>query len=148
MSSRYKSALHSKTFDRAAKKYRELENQETEKLAKRTTPHAPRTHSNSSLIQAAEEADETARKELEKLPTEIIRRVRAFHDYMQFFVNSNSTIAEEAVAQEAQHQSRIPKQLRKLLDEIAELDDIDERSKREILEDDDCRNVSSWTCRA
>ncbi|GJE86492.1 voltage-gated potassium channel protein [Phanerochaete sordida] len=142
MSSRYKSVLHSKTFDAAVKKFREHENQQTEALARKTTPRAPRAHqSTASLLEAAKRADDAARQELEKLPTEIIRRVRAFHDQMQFFVNSGTTVAEEAVAQEAQSQSRIPKQLRKLLDEIAELEDIGERAKREILEDDDSRNT-------
>lgn len=138
MSSRYKSALHSKTFDSAVKKFRERENKETETLAKQTTPHAPRTHSDTSLLQATERAEEVARKELEKLPTEIIRRVRAFHDHMQFFANSGNAIAEE----EVRPQSRIPKRLRTLLDEIAELEEIGERAKREIMEDDDSRNVS------
>ncbi|EKM56497.1 uncharacterized protein PHACADRAFT_194104 [Phanerochaete carnosa HHB-10118-sp] len=141
MSSRYKSALHSRTFDSAVKKFREREDQRTEALAKRATPHAPRAHSTLSLLEAVRQAEETARQELEKLPAEIIRRVRAFHDQMQFFVNSSGTVAEETVTQETQNQSRIPKQLRRLLDEIAELEEIGERAKREILEDDDSRNT-------
>lgn len=141
-SSRYKNALHSKTFDTAVKKFRERENSETERLAAHTTPHAPRTHSSSSLHQAVQNAEDVARKELEQLPTEIIRQVRAFHDQMQFFVNSGGSVAEEAAASQAESRTRVPKQMRQLLDEISELEDIGERAKREILEDDDSRNVS------
>lgn len=123
------------------KKFRERENAETEKLVANTTPEAPKNHSNSSLLDVAESAQELAQHELEKLPTEIIRQVRAFHDHMRFFANSGGTVAEEAVNGEAQKRSGIPKQLRQLLDEISELEDIGERAKREILEDDDSRNV-------
>lgn len=142
-SSRYKNALHYKTFDSAVKKFREREDAETKKLAARNTPQAPRAHSNSSLPDATESAQEVARQELEKLPTEIIRQVRTFHDHMQFFANSTGTVAEEATNAEVQKRSRIPKQLRELLDEISELEDIGERAKQEIMEDDDSRNVRS-----
>lgn len=136
---RYKSALHFKTFDNAVKKFRARENEETQNLVERTTPQAPRTHSNSSLPDVADSAQQTAQHELEKLPTEIIRQVRTFHDHMRFFVNNGASV--EGTEGDVQKKQRIPKQLRKLLDEIAELEDIGERAKREILEDDDSRNT-------
>ena len=141
MSSRYKNALHFKTFDRAVKKFRQKENEETEKLAKQITPHAPKTHSLSSLPDAVKEAEELARRELERLPTQIIKQVRSFHDQMQFFVNDTGVAAAEVAGEHAPGRTGIPMQLRKLLDEIARLEEIGGRAKREILEDDDSRNV-------
>ena len=142
MSSRYMSALHSKTFDSAVRKFREKENEKTETLAQKTTPRAPRTHSDSSLPTAAEAVSEVAQRELERLPQEIIKQVQSFYDHMQFFVNNAGVAGEEAVNGELQGSTTIPRQLRKLLNEIAQFEDIGGRAKREILEDDESRNVS------
>jgi potassium channel subfamily K, other eukaryote len=141
MSSRYKSALHSKTFDSAVKKFRQKENEETEKISKMARPPAPRQHSSSSLAAATEAAQTEAEAELEQLPTQIIKQVRSFHDQMQFFVNS-SQAGEEIVNEGQQGKAGIPRQLKKLLDEVAQFENIGGRAKREILEDDDTRNVS------
>lgn len=139
-SSRYRSALHSKTFDSAVKKFRERENAEAKRLSTKTTPRVPRAHSDSSLDDALHSAKEAAQRELEGLPRQIIQQARTFHDHVHFFVNSGAGVAEEAATQK---NTTVPKELRELLDELAEVEDLGERVKQEIMEDDDTRNVST-----
>lgn len=139
-SSRYRSALHSKTFDSAVKKFRERENAEAKRLSAKTTPRVPRAHSDSSLDDALHSAKEAAQRELEGLPRQIIQQARTFHDHVHFFVNSGAGVAEEAATQK---NTTVPKELRELLDELAEVEDLGERVKQEIMEDDDTRNVST-----
>lgn len=141
-SSKYKNALHSKAFDTAVKKYRLRENQETEKLAAKTRPQIPRTHTDTSLSAAAEAAQSSAQQALERLPNKILEQAQNFHKHMQYFTNSGDNNWQDATGQTSTQRTRIPKELRSLLDELAELEDIGERTKRDIVEDDDARNVS------
>ncbi|PSR74374.1 hypothetical protein PHLCEN_2v9882 [Hermanssonia centrifuga] len=148
-SSRYKSVLHSKTFDSAVKKFRQQENEKTNRIHAQTKPQVARKHSASSITNATVAAKEDAQRELECLPNEIIREARTFHEHMQYFVNNGGNV-EETMTMESQGQgssgvaSRIPNELRELLDQISEYEGIGERAKREILEDSDSRNVSRF----
>lgn len=72
---------------------------------------------------------------------------------MQYLANNADTNWEEtrnsesaaATANEGRNAaSRTPAELRALLDEIANLDEIGERTKRDIMEDDETRNVSKF----
>lgn len=101
-------------------------------------PRVPKVHSGSSLDDALHSAKEAAQRELEGLPRQIIQQARTFHDHVHFFVNSGAGVAEEAATQK---NTTVPKELRELLDELAEVEDLGERVKQEIMEDDDTRNV-------
>lgn len=140
-SSKYKNALHSKSFDAAVKKYRMHENRETEVIAARARPQIPKTHSDASLQDAAAAANAAVQEELERLPNEIMKQARIFHSHMQYIANNGDASWEEVQNPQSAKNSRTPMELRTLLNEITKLADIGERTKREILEDDDTRNV-------
>lgn len=141
-SSKYKNALHSKAFDSAVKKYRIRENKQTEKIAARSRPEIPRARSDGSLIEAVDAAHVTAQQELERLPHEILKQARTFNSHMQYFANNTETNWDEPSNPPSSKRSRTPKELYLLLDEIAKLEEIGERTKRDIMEDDAARNVS------
>ncbi|KAI0084730.1 hypothetical protein BDY19DRAFT_997463 [Irpex rosettiformis] len=164
-SSKYKRALHSKAFDIAVKKFRQQENRKTEAIAARSHIELPRTPDDVSLEQATREASITAQRELEQLPHQILRRGRIFHSHMQYLTNNNSvdtswgdTKSPEETAgtggaaerdrmtgtmteKNGGSMSRTPAELRSLLDEISNLEEIGERAKKDIMEDDDTRNT-------
>ncbi|KAI0689179.1 hypothetical protein BC835DRAFT_1370125 [Cytidiella melzeri] len=140
-SSRYKNALHSKAFDNAVKKFRQRENHDTEAIAARSRPQIPKQHSDGSLANAAEAASETAQQELERLPDEILKQARIFHSHMQYFANNTDTNWEEAQNSTSGKKSRTPSELRALLNQVAQFEDIGERTKRDILEDEDTRHT-------
>ncbi len=128
------------------------ENKETEAIAARSRPGVPRTHSDSSLLQATEAASVAAQRELERLPNQILQQARVFHSHMQYLANNADTNWEDTRNSESaaatanggkNAASRTPAELRALLDEIANLDEIGERTKRDIMEDDETRNVSN-----
>lgn len=143
-SSKYKNALHSKAFDTAIKKFRARENQETERLAAKSRPRVPRTHTDGSLSVAAETAQETAQQALERLPNKILQQARAFHSHMQYFANNGESNWDDGTNQTSARHGHMPKELRALLDELADLEDIGERTKRDIMEDDVARNVGTF----
>ena len=88
-------------------------------------------------------AQENAQRELESLPNHIIRQTRAFHDHMRYFVNKSGQGMEMlGDGNEGSRTTRVPVELKELLDDIGQLEDIGERAKQEILEDADSRNVS------
>jgi potassium channel subfamily K, other eukaryote len=142
-SSKYRNALHSKSFDAAVKKFRMRENRETEEIAARARPQIPRAHSNASLQDAAKAASAAVLEELERLPNEIMQQMRTFHSHMQYIANNADANWEEVQNPQFAKNSRTPMELRALLNEITKLAHIGERTKREILEDDDTRNVCS-----
>ncbi|KAH9939855.1 hypothetical protein B0H21DRAFT_885240 [Amylocystis lapponica] len=153
---RYKSALHSRVFDTAVKKYRKKQAQESARI--------PRAHSRlqnvSRLTQAiVGQSDDdgtapspvdvgasrdVARRELEALPGKIIQHARTFHDYMQYFVDARGSRhpPDSAGAETGMGMGTdVPGELRHLLDDIAEGEHIGERVKREILQDEDAKNT-------
>ncbi|KAJ3544488.1 hypothetical protein NM688_g5739 [Phlebia brevispora] len=139
-SSRYKQALHSKSFDNAVKKYRKRETEITNQLASQIKPHPQRMHSDSSIDAAIQAAQVSVQRELESLPNQVIHHTRTFFDHMRYFVNkSGQSLAIMEGTPEPKN--RIPVELKDLLDEIAQLADIGERAKRELLEDTYSRNT-------
>lgn len=144
-SSKYKNALHSKAFDNAVKKFRIRENRKTEAIAAHARPGVPRTHSNISLQEATEAASIAAQHELEKLPNQVLQQAKTFHSHVQYLVNNADTNWEDTRNPDsamARCMSRTSADLRALLDEISNLEEIGERAKKDIMEDDDTRNVS------
>ena len=141
-SSRYKRALHSKTFDNAVKKYRQREDDITKQIAAQNRPKAARSHSTSTIDAAIEAAQTSAMRELEGLPNQIIRHSRTFFDQMRYLVEKGGQ-SLDMMESTGEIRTRIPMELKELLDEIAQYEEINERAKREILEDNDSRNVST-----
>ena len=88
---------------------------------------------------------EVAQRDLECLPAEIIHQARMFHEHMQFYVKHGHGIGdpEDKSRPAEERKKRVPQELKVLLDEIAKLEGIGERGKREILQDEDARNVSA-----
>ncbi|KAI0074973.1 voltage-gated potassium channel [Panus rudis PR-1116 ss-1] len=154
-SSKYKSAFHFRMFDNAVRKYRKRENEETARIAKERIRKPGRLTSNvqssddpagQDLQQTVEIAKQKAQGELEKLPGEIIRQAQNFHEHMQYFVNNAEdpqSVYDQTYTpgEETSEGSRIPSELKALLDEIAELEGIGARAKREILQDEDAKKT-------
>lgn len=141
-SSRYKRALHSKTFDNAVKRYRKRENDITSNIAAQNRPQAPRTHSASTIHAAIETARVSAERELEGLPNQIIHHSRTFFEQMRYLVEKSGQ-KMDMMENTGEIRQQTPMELKELLDEIAQYDEISERAKREILEDTDSRNVGA-----
>ncbi|KAI0674561.1 hypothetical protein C8Q78DRAFT_1015567 [Trametes maxima] len=166
-SSRYKSALHSQVFDKAVKKYRKRQLQEAKQRPRSVTAqhgHRDNTnlaHENSnhhilsshhtsehtgtrSTEERLKASQETTQHVLEMLPGEIVRGARTFQDYMQFFVSGAADGVnpfDERDADDSSGMSKIPPDMKKLLDELAEMEHINERVKAEILQDEDARKT-------
>ncbi|CDO70185.1 hypothetical protein BN946_scf184774.g13 [Trametes cinnabarina] len=169
-SSRYKSALHSRVFDKAVKKYRKRNLQEHKQrprtVFKDTSQHTAaqngssrrdrpadgtrRTDSSGLAEDTAEgkplnerlkETEELAQRTLEALPGEIVRGAHTFQEYMQYFVSSASDIAYDENEEDADGVAKVPPDMRKLLDELADMEHINERVKSEILQDEDARKT-------
>ena len=153
-SSRYKSALHSRIFDKAIKKYRKNMKQTQDvkrpRLNSKNTTGAPTGARKDSLrrqqsrptVVRLREAEEQVQRALEVLPTEIIRNARTFHDYMEFFVSGGADGIDPVEEGDDDHgKSKIPPDMTKLLDELGEIEGINQRLKAEILQDEDARKV-------
>ncbi|GBE87357.1 hypothetical protein SCP_1100320 [Sparassis crispa] len=83
-------------------------------------------------------SQEVAQQELEALPEQIIMHARAFHDYMEYFVgNKYGSIHLQGDTVP----SLVPDELKMLLDDITQEEGTSERVKREILQDNEARNV-------
>ena len=117
------------------KKYRKRENELLSKLAHYQRPQVHESHSSASLDAAVETAQTSAQQELESLPNHVLRQARVVHDHMHYFVNKSHMIERDGKAM------YIPEELKELLDEISQLEDIGGRAKRDILEDNESRNV-------
>ncbi|THH32071.1 hypothetical protein EUX98_g2126 [Antrodiella citrinella] len=160
-SSRYKGALHSRLFDNAVKQFRLQENAETRRIAhEQLSPYLRhRAHSLSKPPKVGEDTgeddeseseaitpglvdavSEMAQRDLESLPADIIRQARTFHEHMQFYVKYEHGLAPED-KDRPQRQAKAPQELRALLDEIAKIEGIGEKGKREILQDEDSRKT-------
>ncbi|KAI0646554.1 hypothetical protein C8Q79DRAFT_676942 [Trametes meyenii] len=170
-SSRYKSALHSQVFDKAVKKYRKRQLQEAKQRPRpvvhqhihhstrhedirltheNSDHHTPSSHHTSEhtstqpIGERLKTSQEITQHVLETLPGEIVRGARTFQDYMQFFVSGSADGVnpfDERDADDASGMSKIPPDMKKLLDELAEMEHINERVKSEILQDEDARKT-------
>lgn len=145
-SSRYKSALHSRVFDKAVKKYRKANKQLLDvrhPLSAFHKEHGVFRSPTKPNAQRLREAREQTQHALELLPGDIIRNAKTFRDYIDFFV-SGAPGEIEGMAEGGGVDigiPKVPRDMKKLLDELAEIEDIGERLKSEILQDDDARKV-------
>ncbi|KAI0827166.1 hypothetical protein BC628DRAFT_1409942 [Trametes gibbosa] len=159
-SSRYKNALHSHVFDKAVKKYRKRQLQEGKQRPRpvmsgeRSSSHrqeVPRANGvlDAHLCHGSDDArtvseqlqksQEIAQRALEALPGEIVRGARIFEEYIHFFVSGAADGAspfEDRANDDTHGMTNIPPDMRKLLDELAEIENINER-------DVDARKVGS-----
>ncbi|KAI0371282.1 hypothetical protein BV20DRAFT_1112654 [Pilatotrama ljubarskyi] len=167
-SSRYKSALHSRVFDKAVKKYRKRQLQESKHrprpvVAARTqnggaptqdkpssqgpksSEQQPNGQANTRQIEERlKQSQEIAQHILEALPEEIVRGARTFEEYMQFFVSGavdGANPFDDRGAEDPNGMPTVPPDMKKLLDELAEMEHINERVKSEILQDEDARKT-------
>ena len=89
-----------------------------------------------------QEAQEKSQRALELLPCDVVRNAKTFRDYIDFFVSGSSGeiegMAEAGIDIGA---VKLPPDMRKLLDELGDIEGISERLKSEILQDDDARKV-------
>ena len=92
-----------------------------------------------------QEAQEKSQRALELLPCDVVRNAKTFRDYIDFFVSGSSGeiegMAEAGIDIGA---VKLPPDMRKLLDELGDIEGISERLKSEILQDDDARKVRSF----
>ena len=137
-------------FDNSVKKYRAREDQETAHLVARRTSklkhssHPGTPHKLHISLEAVETAKQNAQKELEQLPAEIIRQTQNFHEHMQFYVNHGQvdpTFDQTPQVGEENRLSRVPTELKALLDQIGDLEGMSSKAKRELLQDEDARQV-------
>ncbi|CAL1708783.1 unnamed protein product [Somion occarium] len=152
-SSKYQSVLHSTMFDNGVRKYRQRESEETARIASNrhctsaNDEESSRPNGSSyeeALPDAANAAKEKAQKELEQLPREIIRHAQNFHEHMHYFASrgQDDDVDDQTEASaDKSKKSSIPEELKALLDQIAELEGINARAKREILQDKDARKT-------
>lgn len=91
-------------------------------------------------------AEVAAQRELEGLPNLVIRQMRIFHNHMRYFVNKSGQSMPMLEGASQDGRVRIPNELKDLLDEISQFENIGDRTKREILEDTASRNVSPLPC--
>ncbi|KAA1478158.1 voltage-gated potassium channel [Dentipellis sp. KUC8613] len=168
-SSKYRSAIHSKTFDSAVKHFRQRRRSNLEQAQKDRTTRPPRRQPNSEqpdekkeTASAAgtaenksltlEEAEKRLNERYEPLPTLILEIVNRFRRHIQYFalVNGHSTAALHALGRPPQDGEEFvppqaemgpPEELKKLLDEIAREEGISERLKDEVWQDEHARNT-------
>ena len=92
------------------------------------------------------EAQEQTQRALELLPGDIIRNAKTFRDYIDFF-GSGAPGEIEGLAEGGGVDIGVPKMppdMKKLLDDLGEMEDISSRLKSEILQDDDARKVRGF----
>ena len=102
----------------------------------------PKTHSLDilnifveSLQDVSSDTHKRVAEQLEALPRQIIRHVRAFTENMQYLMKPEVL---------ADKNETVPDGLKRLLDDVAGTEKISNRIKREILRDPDSRRVSSY----
>ncbi|KAI0360452.1 hypothetical protein OH77DRAFT_1555853 [Trametes cingulata] len=166
-SSRYKSALHSRVFDKAVKKYRKRQIQESKQRPRpvvnnnaqngnantqekrnghaATSSGQPNGQGDTQQIEGRlKQSQEIAQHILEALPGEIVRGARTFQEYMQFFVSGavdGANPFDDRGSEDPNGMPTVPPDMKKLLDELAEMEHINERVKSEILQDEDARKT-------
>jgi potassium channel subfamily K, other eukaryote len=100
-------------------------------------------------LRKLEQMESSLKAQMEPFPTMIIGQMKKFHDDLQYFLISNGHAGELATF-EVQNDGQLasqglqpPESLRRFLDEIAENEDMGERTKEEIWADHHSRNVGS-----
>jgi hypothetical protein len=111
-SSRYKTIIHSSVLDRAVKSIRAERRQ--------TTEHPSHNHDSTSAVNVPDP---------DALAVDIVTNARAIRDHMAWFVNSTGM-------------KGAPEGVLKVLDDIAEGENMDERVKKEFMSNDEARKVS------
>ncbi len=138
-------------FDKAVKNYRKNNKQILDvrhplsaldknpgRLRSPTKPNAVRLR----------EAQETTQRALEQLPCDVVRNAKTFRDYMNFFVSGAPEEIEGMTEAGVDIGTpKVPPDMRKLLDELGDIEGISERLKSEILQDDDARKVLGFVRR-
>jgi len=118
-STRYKTAVHNHAFDQAVASFKEQNlplqrSRRTERSEQEAAPAA--SMSQTDLL-----------KELSSIPADLVRHARVFHDHVLFL--------------HAPTPHKPPTSIRRLLNDIAKSEKLDERVKVEVLEDDESRKV-------
>ncbi|KAH9941150.1 uncharacterized protein BXZ73DRAFT_41985 [Epithele typhae] len=157
-SSRYKSALHSHVLEKAVVQYRKKSLQESKRPhpEDRTKQATSSTSAKKSHHDRLRERETVAQQALETLPHEIVIMAATFGDLMRFSHNGgkgNSLIEKrdedtaergEACAGEGRSASgklKVPREMRALLDELGQLQDMNGRVRGEILQDEESRKT-------
>ncbi|PIL27708.1 transporter [Ganoderma sinense ZZ0214-1] len=144
-SSRYKTALHSRVFDKAVKNYRKNNKQILDvrhPLSAFEKDHDHLCNPTKPIAVRLQEAQEKTQRALELLPCDVVRNAKTFRDYVSFFVSASpggiEGLAEAGIDIGA---AKVPPDMRKLLDELGDIEGISARLKSEILQDDDARKT-------
>jgi potassium channel subfamily K, other eukaryote len=158
-SSRYKNALHIGVFDRAVKRYRKR--RIAQELANKPRNRPTTDHSQAAekpdlkpelqatqLQRSTSQARRNAETLLEALPREILGHARSFHEHVRYVMSQPSGPGDRnRRGRSGSVADDIPDGLKRLLDDIANTEKMSDNMKREILEDEEARNVSirlSW----
>lgn len=142
-SNKYKDVLHSRMFDDAVKKFRKRQNDETNLITKQRNFADTLVSSEDIPEDILRASREAAQKELETLPGEIIKQTRTFHQHLQFFVNhgTGGSGYDQNVPPGQENKLRVPHELKALLREVSQLENIGVKTQREILHDEDSRKT-------
>jgi hypothetical protein len=100
-------------------------------------PVMPVGTTHEDISTALAESEQQTKQSLEDLPHQIIKHVRTFHHHFQFFVGPD---AKANVG----NLSEVPEGLHKLMDDISGTEKLAERIKKEILQDENARQVSPF----
>jgi hypothetical protein len=128
-SSKYKSALHTGGFEAAVKKYRQKKKAQKKEKGEEGD-YGGLNISAKVRPSVVEQSSARAQHSLESLPGQVLEQARVFHRHIQY------------VAQ-VEPEGDVPLDLKRMLDDITRAQELDERMKYEILQDEDARNVSA-----
>lgn len=128
-SSRYKNVLSKGSFERAIKNFRRRRESSPPSHIIGSHPHSRSRSRDASPDRRY--THEHAKRDLEGLPAELLTHAKNFHEHIYYFLSS------------VNGNEPPPHTLRKLLDEIAESEQMDARLKREMMRDDNARKVIS-----
>ncbi|EEB95832.1 hypothetical protein MPER_05141, partial [Moniliophthora perniciosa FA553] len=133
--SRYKDAFRASIFTRAVEKYRAKEQQAVKGRMKPVSASPAPLVENGSVPGSSKsqehEAVHHAKQRLEQLPRQIIQHCKAFHDHMHFVSSPPRINGKEP--------EKMPRGIKKLLEDIAGAEKLESRIQNEILQDRDTR---------
>ena len=145
-SSRYKRAFHSNIFSRVLNRYRER-TQETAARRKgppnsatlvlaSSPPNAnvtleEKVNSPATIDEALEDSRRRAEGHLATLPQELRHQAWSFNESVQYLMNDPGAVGSD-----------MPDGLKQMMNDVAGVEKLGERIKREILKDPGARNVS------